>query len=74
VKLDIEGAEVDVIGPLMEAFPAVQQFLIEFDVEKTQRVDRHELVQRSLDDLSSGGFVLAHRAGKNLLFVKTATA
>lgn len=69
VKLDIEGAEVDVISPLLESFPAMQQFLIEFDVEKTQRSDRHQLVQKSLDDLSSAGFVLAHRSGKNLLFV-----
>lgn len=69
IKLDIEGAEVDVIAPLLESFPAMQQFLIEFDVEKTQRSDRYELVQQSLDDLSSAGFVLAHSSGRNLLFV-----
>lgn len=73
VKLDIEGAEVDVIAPLLEHFASMQQFLIEFDVEKTQRPDRHELIQQSLAHLSAAGFVLAHRSGKNLLFVSSDT-
>lgn len=67
-KLDIEGAEVDVIPGLLEAFPHLQQFLIEFDVEKTAREDSGEALARSLNALKSRGFRLAHKSGRNYLF------
>lgn len=70
IKLDIEGAEVDVIAPLLQSFPRVEQFLIEFDVEKVMREEKESLIAQSLNALEGHGFVLAHRSGRNLLFAR----
>ena len=70
MKLDIEGAEVDVIAPLLHSFPRVEQFLIEFDVEKVIRDEKESLTAQSLDTLERHGFMLAHRSGRNFLFVR----
>ena len=71
IKLDVEGAEVDVIDPLLRNFTSVEQLLVEFDIEKVAREKSRELLEEALNCIDGRGFDAAHRSGRNLLFVRT---
>lgn len=70
IKLDIEGAEVDVVPDLLLHFPKCSQFLIEFDIEKVERTDSLDLELKTLQNLREAGFSATHRAGLNVLFTR----
>ena len=70
IKLDIEGAEVDVIEPLLASFPRVEQFLVEFDAEKVIRDDKEARMSQALAALEQHGFRVVHRSGRNILFFR----
>jgi hypothetical protein len=70
LKLDIEGAEYDVLQALCEdgTIRRCRQLLVEFHHHGTDRTlqDTHEAIER----LQSRGFELSHTEDRNCLFVR----
>lgn len=70
VKLDIEGAELDVIPQLLDAFPNMTQLLVEFDFLKRKELPDEDFVTGVLGNIWGSGFHLVGRAGDNFSFVR----
>lgn len=69
-KLDIEGAELDVLPSLLAAFPNMTQLLVEFDFLKREELPGAAFVEEVLGALTDAGFQLAGRARDNFTFVR----
>ena len=69
-KLDIEGAELDVIPQLLDAFPNMTQLLVEFDFLKRKELPEEDFVAGVLGTIKRSGFHLVGRARDNFSFMR----
>lgn len=69
-KLDIEGAELDLLPKLLAAFPNMTQLLVEFDFLKREELPSGVLVEEVLGALTDSGFQLVGRARDNFTFAR----
>lgn len=70
LKIDIEGAEIEVLRDILGAGLRPNQILVEFDQLSRPTADHRKRAKGALRALAAAGYRLAHREGLNFSFVR----
>ena len=70
LKIDIEGAEIEVLHDILGAGLRPNQILVEFDQLSRPTADHRKRAKGALRALAAAGYYLAHREALNFSFVQ----